>query len=171
MHHTHRKKPHHTHLISISSSVVASRTISRMHGGGVMGRRSCALLGESCQPLEFCAPPRLLGGKGVCQGTLSPKPHIRARTGCCDTCKLSSVADQSSGTRCTEDHSRVYLPIIHTARGKVWERVWLFRFDGGEQRGGSGGGIGGGGIDVSVAMMNWRRRRIHGVDERSEIVG
>lgn len=26
-----------------------------------MGLRSCALLGKSCQPLESCAPPRVLG--------------------------------------------------------------------------------------------------------------
>ena len=26
-----------------------------------MGLRSCALLGKSCQPLEFCAPPHVLG--------------------------------------------------------------------------------------------------------------
>lgn len=32
-----------TYLISISLSVCASRTIRRMHGGGVMGLRSCEL--------------------------------------------------------------------------------------------------------------------------------
>ena len=32
-----------TDLISISFSVFESRTISRMHGGGVMGRLSCRL--------------------------------------------------------------------------------------------------------------------------------
>lgn len=30
-----------------------------------MGLRSCALLGASCQSLEFCAPPRLLGDDEV----------------------------------------------------------------------------------------------------------
>jgi len=32
-----------TDLISTGAWVEASRTISRMHGGGVIGRRSCAL--------------------------------------------------------------------------------------------------------------------------------
>src|ERR1700733_1026340 len=70
-----------SYVKSTSFPVLASHTISLMHGGGVIGLRSCKfphisvkLQAQTC--INWIAP------------TLLPKPHIRARMGCFSTCRL-----------------------------------------------------------------------------------
>jgi hypothetical protein len=72
-----------THLQSISLPVFASFTMSLTHGGGVMGRRSYPGVSRD----HTAGEPE---AKSEVKRTLSPKPHIRARCGCCTTSRLPS---------------------------------------------------------------------------------
>jgi hypothetical protein len=86
-----------THLQSTSFPVAISVITRRTQGGGVMGRRS-----YSCQLEKM----RL-----SCLRTLSPKPHILARRGCCTTWSLGIISSFPSGS---QDHILVFPSVLYT---------------------------------------------------------
>jgi hypothetical protein len=91
---------HKTHFISTSFPVATSVTTSLTQGGGVMGRRS-----------------------------LSPKPHILARFGCCSTTNLIRLVSHCASavaiareTKPGDDFSKWGLLRVFPARGFVYPR-------------------------------------------------
>lgn len=86
-----------TNLISTSFRVTASCTINRIHGGGVIGRLSCRLPCCLSHGYLFLFPPPPSRSERSRSHTLSPNPHMRARTGCWMTSRLSHVLPSVPG--------------------------------------------------------------------------